>query len=268
MSDNAERPQEPQPSVQPWIGGALRMLRTTDASLQSIGRVVGAALQALPTILPGLLQGIERVNAFPDAVQEGSVALAKLGWFYDLQFPAAIFWDIRDWVREGRTAEIDTYFVEHYERSADDIQAQLLSTYAARSELLGQAFSAASQTLYFAAIPVLLAQADGLSVDIMGGKLFKSVNRRPQAASSLDQMQLEKFTLKFLAALQHNGGFNAAEEYRHEFPSAPNRHDIMHGRDLSYGTRMNYLKTLSLLAFIGLHVPDILRDGQVKESPG
>jgi len=219
-------------------------------------------MQALPAFLPKVNHVIERMNAFPEVVREGSIALAKLGWFYDLQFYSSDFWGILDWVREDNIAEVDAFFITHYEQSTTGLQKRLLVAYPDRAEPLRQAFLAESQGLHFVSIPVLLAQADGIAVDIVGGKLFKSVKKRPQAAGRIDEMALEEFYQKYLAALMQNGGFNASQENMHEFPHAPNRHEIMHGRDIIYGTRQNYLKTLSLLAFIGLHVPNILRAGE------
>lgn len=267
MSEYADRPTEPEDlTTQPWVGDAIRALRPIGASMQAIGQIFGAALQALPIVLPKLNHVIEHINAFPDAVREGSIEIAKLGWFYDMQFYSSDFWNILDWAREGNVADIDEFFIVHFEQSAADIEARLLATYPDRAELIRQAFMAESQDLHFVAIPVLLAQADGIAVDIVGGKIFQSVNKRPLAADYLDQMALEDFSLKFLAALRQNSGFNAAEKLKPEFPHAPNRHEIMHGRDLHYGTRHNYLKALSLLAFIGLHVPEILRADRTVHS--
>lgn len=240
-------------------GDAFKALEPLATAMQAIGQIVGAAMQALPEFLPKVSLVIERMNAFPEVVREGSIALAKLGWFYDLQFYSSDFWDILEWVREDKVAEVDAFFITHYEQSAAGLQERLLAAYPDRAEPLRQAFLAESQGLHFVSIPVLLAQADGIAVDIVGGKLFKSVKKRPQAAGRIDEMALAEFDQKFLAALMQNGGFNASEENMHEFPHAPNRHEIMHGRDILYGTKHNYLKTLSLLAFIGLHVPDILR---------
>lgn len=260
MSVNADKPiQFGDLPAHLGLGDAVKALQPLAASMQAMGQIVGAAMQALPAFLPKVSQVIERMNAFPEVVREGSIALAKLGWFYDLQFYSSDFWDILDWVREDKVAEVDAFFITHYEQSATGLQERLLATYPDRAEPLRQAFLAESQGLHFVSIPVLLAQADGIAVDIVGGKLFKSVKKRPQAAGRIDEMALAEFDQKFLAALMQNGGFNASEENMHEFPHAPNRHEIMHGRDILYGTRHNYLKTLSLLAFIGLHVPDILR---------
>jgi hypothetical protein len=72
--------------------------------------------------------------------------------------------------------------------------------------------------------------------------------------------QLDDHQLGYLGPFHQNSGFNASERYEHEFPHSPNRHAIMHGRDCNYGTRLNYLKALSLLNLVALIVPDIVDD--------
>ncbi|MDM4768263.1 hypothetical protein [Pelomonas sp. SE-A7] len=244
------------------IRQAAQLLRGLGFALPAIELLVGAALKNLPALAQSLRGFNERVQAFPEAVREGSIGLAKLGWYYDLDIPARDFWDIRAWVTEGNSEAITQYLVEHFERRAPDIEAALLSAHPVRAEPLRQAFIAAGQNLFFVAIPTLLAQADGLSLEILGGKLFKSANKQPEAAKGLADMALDDASLKFLATLQQNSGFNAAEQYAHEFPESPNRHAILHGRDPAYGTRINYLKSLSLLAFVGLHVPSVLSESR------
>lgn len=253
---------------QPWcLGQAAKLLRGFEIALPAIEMVIGAALEKLPDRGRAALAIAQSARAFPEVVREASIALAKRGWYYDLEIPTGDFLDIHAWIADGNWDAVTSHLAQHFERRAPAIEAALLDTHPARVEPLRQAFETARLGLFFVAIPTLLAQADGLSMDILGGKLFKSENKQPEAAKGLAQMPLDESTLKFLASLQQNSGFNAAERYEHEFPDSPNRHAILHGRDCEYGTRINYLKTLSLLAFVGLNVPEILGEARSESKP-
>jgi hypothetical protein len=215
---------------------------------------------ALALQLKSLAPFVEVIQAFPKVVRTCSIELAALGWFYDMELGITAFYKMSDWAKSGDIGSIDELLVSHFAEREAEIQQQLLLTFVDRAPALEQAFKAASLELYFAAVPVLLAQVDGIAMHRWGGKFFKSENKRPEVANSLLTPQLDEYQRGYLAAFGQNSGFNAGAAYERDFPHSPNRHAIMHGLNLDYGTRLNYYKALSLLNFVALVVPGIVEE--------
>lgn len=203
---------------------------------------------------------LEALQAFPGVVRRCTSELAALGWFVDMGYGARHLDDLSRWIQAGEITAVDDFLVKHLIKRQADIQSTLLKQYPARSPALQEAFRCASMEMYYAAIPVLLAQVDGVAVDILGGKFFKSDSRRPQVAAPLLSRQLDDIQRGYLSAFEKNSGINASDTYEHEFPHSPNRHKILHGLDNAYGTQVTYFKALSLLNFVALVVPIILND--------
>lgn len=261
MSDNTDKPLALVETSKPLtILDAVAALPQVKEFFRQFATILLEVRDAVNAYRPKILEFLETIRAIPDAVKECTLELAKLGWFYDIQFLSEEFVSTLKLVRGKKVEELDSFFINHYEQQARSLQRRLTLSHPERAKPLRQAFAAASKGNYFVAIPALLAQIDGLAIKVGGGKLFTNENKRPQVASKLEEKELDGFTLAFLSALLQHTGFNASEKYEDEFPHAPNRHKIMHGIDLGYGTKANYLKTFSLLAFIGVYVPEILRN--------
>lgn len=60
-----------------------------------------------------------------------------------------------------------------------------------------------------------------------------------------------KYIKAFEKAITEVSAIDTPHSKMSEFPSSLNRHGVLHGLDFDYGTRINSLKALSLLAFVG-----------------
>ncbi|WP_205473943.1 hypothetical protein [Nocardioides sp. SYSU D00038] len=94
---------------------------------------------------------------------------------------------------------------------------------------------------YDASIPILLAQIEGIVIDISGGKKFFTKGRHKADLSSPDRAAS---LLGGLTALQALFG----EDVKHtQARGSLSRHGVLHGRELAYDTRVNSAKTWSVL---------------------
>jgi len=200
----------------------------------------------------------KRLENLPDKVQAGSMALAARGWYIDYEFPVFDLGPIHEALISGQEAHVDKYMCSRYEEALPLVEARLLTTYPKRSTVLAEALQALREKRFSLAIPVLLAQADGICVDVFGGKLFQKKNQRPQVAEKIDALGLDDTSGMFLSVLKLPGGICASEDFRSLFPHCLNRHEILHGLDSDYGTELNGWKALSLVAFVGLFAPDLI----------
>lgn len=116
-----------------------------------------------------------------------------------------------------------------------------------RAALMDKAIAHHMAGAYEASIPILLAQIDGLSVDLTGRSFFSKANADPY----LDD--------RTLAGLQENlpvvracFSTDVRNSGRHALVS---RHGIMHGRDLAYATQTISTKTIVLVAALAEYLP-------------
>jgi hypothetical protein len=92
---------------------------------------------------------------------------------------------------------------------------------------------------YEASVPIILAQADGIVLELTGRQLF--VARRPEHLADNETLAGLPEGLRVLAPL-------LAESQRQTMTSgALRRHGILHGRELGYGTLINSTKCFVLL---------------------
>ena len=129
-----------------------------------------------PQIAAGILAFEANTARLPQDIQDESKLLAERGWYMDPHFPLA---SLRTLVADfecGRAREIDEQLVEYYRNLQPWTEERLLRKYPHRSAAMEQAFEAHTSGKYYLSIPVLLAQADGICVDLLGSKLFQKVH--------------------------------------------------------------------------------------------
>ena len=118
------------------------------------------------------------------------------------------------------------------------------------AHLMQAAFRAHRQKDYSLAIPVFLTQSEGLCTDITNKSLFRSHKKKPGTADYVEKIATDALTSALLSPLSRIIPINASEEHRRG-SKAPNRHTVLHGESLDYGTKANSLRAISLLNFVG-----------------
>jgi hypothetical protein len=116
-------------------------------------------------------------------------------------------------------------------------------------------------------IPCLLAQADGISQEIVGGKLFTSRKKKLDSSVALEKLlltyqwcdrpvKLLELQEMMLNPLRRKSGLQVDTRDRDagtspEFSGCTlNRHGVLHGTDLNYGTEANALRAWVLLDYL------------------
>ena len=121
--------------------------------------------------------------------------------------------------------------------------------------LISSAFKAHREGRFELSIPVLLAQTDGVCVDIAEGAFFmsekgrKKGDRRPKTAAYVKRFESDVLWSALLSPLGQALPINFTFDERGEDFKGLNRHLVMHGESNDYGTRINGLKCISLLSY-------------------
>ena len=195
--------------------------------------------------LIGLLQSLEKASLRDRASLE---QLAGRGWFFGPRMPVSVISHLGR-ASEGTSNEVDEIVGQLVRCSLDDTEAALIESYPHRSHLFQESFRAHRECKYTLSIPVFLSQADGIFQEKHGEILFKTAATDVVSAFSSEvrgsffKAVLHPLTSKDLPLWKHT-------KLLEESFKGLNRHQVMHGMIVDYGTELNSLKAVSLLDYL------------------
>lgn len=137
----------------------------------------------------------------------------------------------------------------------DVIEEALIDSYPHRGHLFQQAFEAHREGKYGLSIPVFLTQADGIFWEQTSEKqnLFMSSIQRERAYSEYVSQISNSHIVIYLHPLSIPLPLwmNRNERAERGDPCVGlNRHQVLHGESVDYGTEQNSLKAISLLSYL------------------
>ncbi|HHF3232822.1 TPA: hypothetical protein ACPJ2O_004430 [Vibrio diabolicus] len=220
-------------------------------------------IQALGKIIDTVSEGI---NEF---VSENREALYELRDYFEnyseinakiWQEAAEFGWFPNDFISmefvihtESGQECLDEYMSHEIENVVNHIHDQLVDLYPARKAIIDVAFNLHKERNYIAAIPLFLSQTDGICAQSIGSYLFSGNEQRMEKIKQLIMSAPHKAII--LAPLTQETQFGAriANAKTVHKAKAPNRNGILHGsrKHLDYATKINSLKCISLLAYVG-----------------
>ena len=170
--------------------------------------------------------------------------LANHGWYISGDSFMSEGLTLSDELDFGNFEKVNKNLEQFYEKESSSIIDRLKYQYPGRSKMFDEAFKAHQRKMYFASTNLFLSLADGLC----NGSLFKTKNNKANLKKELTGTH---YLDVFLAVITQESAIDIAYSKKSKFPSSLNRHGVLHGLDFEYGTKINSLKALSLLAFIG-----------------
>jgi hypothetical protein len=193
----------------------------------------------------------EKLKQYAENTPKYLLRIAQHGWFLDmdseLSFPSQIITEIES----GNIEEVDRLLIEYYSENLEEIFKTLESRHEKRSHIIRELKTNLDDGQYYAFIPQVFSQVDGICFDFTKKKFF--IKNRQTYLPEVTQ-ELEKATGSFaelyLSPLKSQTPIISREEDLARFPCRLNRHEIMHGINTTYGSRINCLKVLSLLKYV------------------
>jgi hypothetical protein len=126
--------------------------------------------------------------------------------------------------------------------------------YPLRADIICDAFNAHKRGEYSLSVPVFLIQAEGICMDITKYPLYKKRNKIPFIAEYVQKIP-EPASI-FLYPFTQLLPTTVSEKDRGLNFKGLNRHQVLHGESVDYGTEKNSYKAISLLTYIA----NILKD--------
>lgn len=223
-----------------------------DGIRQALNQVAAYQAKVLESVKPALEQFREAARRLPPRVRDAFVLLARRGWFMDPNVDLAALWEYERLALAASPDELETAVCKHFERRLDLIESYICSRFPSRSHLFASAFAAHRAGSFELSIPLLLAQTDGMCRDALDASLFskRRSDGRPATVDFVDQLEVDSLRAALLAPLAESLPIAASARERSESFDELNRHQVMHGESLDYGTRINGLKAVSLANYI------------------
>lgn len=207
-----------------------------------------------------ILAPLTNIPIFPenmsDEIKKSIMILANKGWYIDLEFTFSEISELADLVNNGSASEVDTYLCEYYENHIQQLKEFISRNLSNREDIILAALKAHENGEYVLSVPVLMIQVDGICMEVTKGYLFMTdkKTKKPQPAKFVDKYAQQftnhiiKLALMEPLAQKHSINFSCGE--RGDSFTELNRHEVIHGDDLSYGTRINSCKAISLLNYV------------------
>ena len=192
-----------------------------------------------------------------DLIDSGAVAwLANHGWWVDSQFEPLFIAFLIDHLRDDLD-QLDPMMEKHFESRRVAIRQRLLDEYPERADVLKESFEAHDKAYYSLSVLGFLSSADGIWRDRCRRHLFGD-GGAVSAFRALEKEIGDDLLAAFLSDLIDSVPLIYNERQRSTIASFNdlNRHQVMHGESVDYGTRTNSFKAMSLLQFVEFIVPE------------
>jgi hypothetical protein len=210
------------------------------------------------------------VQALPEGTRQGLAALAKRGWYVDSEMDLPFIMSLIQLFEDGQAGKVDTQLSSYFDQRSEAIQDRLCNQFPSRAQILVAAFRAHNGAEYNLSVPVFLAQADGICLELTGVQLYskRSDGKTTKVSEAVAAFDVDDYVGALLYPLTEVFPitFNSRERAGQE--NILNRHAVLHGESVSYGNIINSSKAISLLAFTAWALSDLKRkqDRRAKDN--
>lgn len=184
---------------------------------------------------------------FPALVEDMMAPMVSLGWYPDVEMPFSNLSAVVDFFKTDPVSA-EREYATFLAGELATVQERLTLSCPSRRHLYEDGFVAHQQGLYFSSVPVFLAQAEGLAWERLGAVLYS----RKKLRKRMTKLENENWSLSeaLMWPLLEPTDINKTAGERPMTFSGLNRHRVLHGVDITYGTETNSLKALSHLLFV------------------
>ena len=238
------------------IAESVRLPQIVLPDLSPIAKQVVDFQKAIQeSIGPAFLELHKGFQELPARTQEALLLLGRHGWYLDPEMSLPALWELKRALSEGNILEAEAALVEYFEGRVSEIEESITTKFPHRSHLIRSAFGAHQREEYVLSIPVLLAQADGICKETVDQYLFIRQDKKPSTAIYVAQIAADTYMAALLSPLAAIMPIGASEKERTAGFAALNRHTVLHGESLDYGSKPNSLKAISLVNYVAHVLP-------------
>lgn len=177
--------------------------------------------------------------------------LANIGWYIDPGMPFDVPGKCARAIADGDVQQVVEVLENYFRGQVDDIEKRLIAAYPNRQQIFEDAFNAHREGKFNLSVPVLLTQADGIWFDTFRSTLFTKHARRDAVGTVLSDDDTNSFAEQYMEPLflPSLPLWQTVSEEHDSFTDL-NRHLVLHGIRVDYGTQQNSLKAIAFLNYL------------------
>lgn len=199
--------------------------------------------------------------------QELSKELIARGWFFSPEWPTTAVREFSKTKKERGMDGVIKEIIEFYSDS-ENVKAtceeiignSLISN--ERKSIIEEAFTAHLERKYNLSVPIFLIQAEGLFIEQIQAELYKNkkkVMSRFRGSHDIYSSMIDSFA-DFIQLISKSYGPS-----KNVPPLILNRHIILHGRSVDYGTIENSIKGILLIEYV-LNMIKLINEGKASQG--
>lgn len=232
---------------------AKRAIAPYEAQLQTASEIVSAVSISIAEVAhhvaPYLAKLHRAIEELPERTRLELELLAEHGWYIDPDMPCSASTKYANLFMSDQSKEANNLLQSYYDEHAQNIFSRLCKRFPERTKVLRAAFSAHHNREFSLSVPVFLAQADGICKSLLGVDLYgKTKNgESTKVHDAVEKFETNSYSDSLLAPFLKPFAINFGQSKRST--DDLNRHAVLHGESVSYGTLRNSCKAISLIAF-------------------
>lgn len=190
---------------------------------------------------------VERMKRTSEKLPDAIVLMGNAGWPLDYDVTPVEAVNLADMLEEGRQIEVDEHMSAVYQDGIDDIFATFAKRHPSRQHIFAEIIKCYEQEIYHAGISCVMSQIDGICNDFTSNDFFRSSHQTPNVTQHLMKQSGNKgnWLLGPIAKVPPVGR-SVSDKKEGDL----NRHAIMHGIDISYGSKINFFKSVAWLKYL------------------
>ena len=192
----------------------------------------------------------EHIKATRNAKQteDALCFLGENGWYIDFNMAASAISVLAN--KELTKKDLDDSLSEYFTSKLEEIKESIVAKHPRRSSIISAALKAHRNGDYELSIPVLLTQIDGISFETLGHSFFKRKGGVLKITKFVEERIGESLYKGLLYPLAEDLEISRSWDDTEVDFDLLNRHMILHGRNVVYGTRLNSLKVISFINYV------------------
>lgn len=241
----------------------LQLAQTATAVAQALSQFrqgmqqAAALVQPMVEVVANIQQNIgpffvelsHALAQLPERTRESLAMLAQHGWYLDPEMTLPGIADVVLHFARGQVTEANDELMAYFDQRRETILSTLCTAFPQRANIFTSAFEVHAAGKYELSIPILLAQADGICLELTGVQLYSKRDGKTQVSEAVATFDVDGFTAALLHPLTEVFPITFSAKERVGRLNILNRHAILHGESVDYGTHINGCKAISLLSF-------------------
>ena len=190
----------------------------------------------------------KQIETFFESLSKMAKQLCAYDWMFINDLNPIDSIGIRKLLGKKDSQLIDSFFEKHFEANIELLKKRLIDANPKRADILMEIFKGMELKLFSLVIPSIISQIEGITEEKTGIRFFATSKNLAKLKQFTDSKKIMYFNKVLTHPIDTIWEYSRKQNLSN--PSQINRHDIIHGASIDYGTKINCYKYLSVLLFV------------------